>query len=449
MYKILVIDDDRGILNCIEMFLMQEERYVIECLIDSEHAENRIELFSPDLIILDMDMPNVTGLDILKFLSERQMRPEVIVLSGVDDVELAIKAIKLGAYDYLTKPIDQKKLITVIDVMLSRRSVIKDANELHKKQKKKKKHPFDKIITKSGEMLQVFKQIEAVAESDNPIMIWGESGTGKHLLARSIHELSGRKDAPFITVNAGIFANELFLSEFFGHVKGAFINAVQTQNGILETANRGTLFLDEIGELPLNIQVKLLRVLQEGEYFKIGASESDKVDVRIITSTNKDLNDEIRRGNFRTDLFYRLNVCSIKLPKLVEREKDIILLAQYFIQKYAKKHKKNIRGMTEKIEKLLLNYSFPGNIRELENIINTSILIETGHEIKSKSMPKYFLDATSKKYYTISDAHNKTISQVEKEHIIRVLEHTSGNRTISSQILGISRVSLISKNQAI
>jgi DNA-binding NtrC family response regulator len=281
-----------------------------------------------------MDMPEVTGLDILHYLSERPDAPEILILSGVEDIELAVKAIKLGAYDYLTKPLDRAKLLISIDRTLERRTLKLKVEELRNHiEEAEEDDPFVKIINSSPQMQKVLKYIEKISPTDNPVLIWGESGTGKELIARAIHKLSKRKDKLFVAINASILASELFASEFFGHTKGAFTGAVSDKTGILEKADHGTLFLDEIGDLSLSVQVKLLRVLQEGEFFPVGSTKSRRVDVRLITATNKDLQEEIQQGNFRTDLFYRLNVSSVFVEPLRKREGDIVFLAQYFLKK--------------------------------------------------------------------------------------------------------------------
>ena len=442
MHKILVIDDDQGILNFLEVFLMQTGKYQPVCLNDSTRAIDVISDFKPDLILLDMDMPEVSGMDILTTISEFPERPEVLVLSGVEDVELAVRAIKMGAYDYLTKPLNEEKLLSAIDKPLERRDL---KTKIRTLKKNETGSPFDAIVTCSSKMKKILRYVETIAPTDNPVLIWGESVTGKELIAQALHKLSKRRNEPFVSINAGVFASELFASEFFGHIKGAFTGANTDKKGFLEKANGGTLFLDEIGDLSLPIQVKILRVLQEGEYYQVGSVKSRKVNVRLITATNKDLQKEIQRGVFRTDLFYRLNVCSVYVMPLSKRTDDIPYLAQYFLIKYAQIHQRRINGIAEDVLQLLERYHYPGNVRELENIINTAVVIEDGHQLTRRSLPRYFLEAVLKTRYSINNTHYKSIAEVEKEHIERVLEHTKGNRSAASRILEISRVSLISK----
>lgn len=446
MHKILIIDDDPAILNYLEVFLMQAGKFEVQCLSESKKAYETISEFQPELILLDMDMPEVTGLDILQYLSEKLDVPEILILSGVEDIELAVKAIKLGAYDYLTKPLDRSKLLISIDRTLERRTLKLKVEELRSHlEGAEEDDPFVKIINCSPQMQNVLKYIEKIAPTDNPVLIWGESGTGKELIARAIHKLSKRKDKQFIAINASILASELFASEFFGHAKGAFTGAVSDKTGILEKADHGTLFLDEIGDLSLSVQVKLLRVLQEGEFFPVGSTKSRRVDVRVITATNKDLQEEIQQGNFRTDLFYRLNVSSVFVEPLRKREGDIVFLAQYFLKKYAITHNKKINTISEDVLTLIQRYHYPGNVRELENIINSAVLLENSKELTRRSLPQYFLETTLKAKYSLADTQCKSIVQIEKEHIERILKHTCGNRTMASKILGLSRVSLIAK----
>jgi transcriptional regulator with PAS, ATPase and Fis domain len=287
--------------------------------------------------------------------------------------------------------------------------------------------------------------VEKMAQPDNSILIWGESGTGKELIAKAIHRISKRRDENFVAVNAGTFANELFSSEFFGHNKGAFTGASSAKKGFLEEADRGTLFLDEIGELALPIQVKLLRVLQEGEFFRLGSTKNQKVDVRIIAATNKDLLSEMKKGNFRKDLFYRLNMSSVYLPPLRERRGDIPLLCQHFLKKFCEQNQKSIQKISEAAMRLLNQYDYPGNVRELMNIINSAIIIENGPELNKKSFPHYFLENPGAQDATANGQPMLPLSEIETEQIKKVLAHTKGNKSQAAKILGISRVNLLAK----
>ena len=329
MGRILAIDDDPGVLRYLFVLLMQTGKHEVKTLEDSTKAIQELDRGRYDVLLLDMDMPGVTGLDILQYAREKYPDLETIVLTGVEDVQLAVRAMKLGAYDYLSKPVNNDLLLLVLERALERMLLKDQVQELRKDFKYEdlnNKEAFRDIVTRSPVIIKTLRYVERIANSQSSVLIWGESGTGKELIARAIHAVSPRKNQKFIAVNAGIFATELFASEFFGHIKGSFSGAYSDKKGFLEAAHRGTLFLDEIGELSLPIQVKLLRVLQEGEYFRLGSTQNQKVDVRIIAATNKDLQVEIKKGNFRKDLFFRLNINSIYLPPLREHKEDIPLL---------------------------------------------------------------------------------------------------------------------------
>ena len=448
MTKILVIDDDQAILNFIRVFLLQTGKFSVTVLQDSTKSYEHLEKDEYDILLLDMDMPNVTGLDILQYIHENGIHITTIVLTGVEDIDLAISAMKLGTFDYMLKPIEESKLLSILDSAIDKMGIKKiedepslsfSINGLHHKD------VFKQIITQNEEMIKIFHIVEKFAETDNSVLIWGESGTGKELIAQAIHKISNRSEKKFIAVNSGAFANELFSSEFFGHSKGSFTGAITDKKGFLEDANGGTLFLDEIGELSIPIQVKLLRVLQEGEFFRLGSTQNLKVDVRIIAATNKNLFEEIKRGNFRKDLFFRLNINSIYLPPLRDRKEDIPLLAGYFLKEFNKKYKKNISDISKPVLNLLKQYHYPGNIRELMNIINSAIIVESNHELRRKSLPHYFLANNQIQVDVAEGMDSRSLMEVEREHIQKVLKLTSMNRTKAAKILGISRVNLISK----
>lgn len=449
MTRILVIDDDRAILNFIKIFLLQTGHFEVEVLQDSTRSYEVIANGHFDILILDMDMPNVSGMDIIGFLNKEEIDIFTIVLTGVEDIDLAISAMKLGISEYLLKPIEEEKLLTALDLGMlteNRKSSEDYVDKDFSLDSLKYPEVFKDIITCDKKVLKIFNNIEQFAETDNSILIWGESGSGKELIAKAIHLISKRRDNEFITVNAGAFSDDLFTSEFFGHDRGSFTGAVRDKKGFLEEADKGTLFLDEIGELSLPIQVKLLRVLQEEEFYRLGSTKNVKMDVRIIAATNKNLLDEIHRGNFRKDLFFRLNINAIHMPPLRERRNDIQLLAEHFFAKYTKQYKKNIEKISKPVMKLLNNYSFPGNVRELMNLMNSSIVVETGRELSKSSLPSYFLDQCHFQEEQFAYGERmQSLQEVEKNHILKVLSSTNNNKTLSSKILGISRVSLISK----
>ncbi len=448
MHKILLVDDNQAVLNFLNVFLMQSGKYEIKTLQDSTKACDLLTREKFEVLLLDMDMPNVTGLDILKYISENKINVTTIVLTGVEDIDLAISAMKLGTYDYMLKPIEEEKLIRTIDESLESRKfhhVEIDSLEKLSFEGIAHKDVFKDIITNDEKMVKIFLYAEKFASTDNSVLIWGESGSGKELIAQAIHKISDRRNKKFIAVNAGAFAQELFSSEFFGHEKGAFTGASSEKIGFIEEANGGTLFLDEIGELSLPIQVKLLRVLQEEEFYKLGSTKNIKADVRIIAATNKNLFEEIKNGNFRKDLFFRLNINSISIPPLRERKGDIELLSNFFLRKFNQKYGKNVDRISAPVLNCFKQYSFPGNVRELMNLINSAIIVEGTNELHKKSLPNYFLGVNNGYHDLDKEILPQTLEEVEKHHIKQVLEFTNHNKTKASEILGISRVNLIAK----
>lgn len=446
MDRILVIDDDQAVLNYLNIFLLQAGTFEVTTLSDSTKACDVIRGGGHDLLLLDMDMPEVTGLDILKMIHEEGMDIQAIVLTGVEDIGLAVAAMKMGAIEYLTKPVDNDRLLNLMHEVLEERRLSRNVeSELTAAANLRFKEAFKEIVTQDKKMREVFSMVEKMALTNNSVLIWGESGTGKELIARAIHRISKRNGRSFVAVNAGAFASELFASEFFGHNQGAFTGATSHKRGFLEEADKGTLFLDEIGELALPIQVKLLRVLQEGEFFRLGSTKNLKVDVRIIAATNKNLQEEMKSGNFRKDLFYRLNINSIYLPPLRERKGDVPLLAHHFLRRFCQTNNRKIERISDGVMKSLTRYDYPGNVRELMNIINSAVIVESTNELRKKSLPSYFLEHGGPGDNGLADLSLKTLEEVENEHIRKVLNHTDGNKTRAAQILGISRVSLMAR----
>ncbi len=449
MNRILVIDDDEAVLNYFMVLLAQTQKFETSVLSESTKAFDVIDSGGFDVVLLDMDMPVVHGREVLKYVKQNHPDTEVIAITGVEDVQLAVESMKAGAYDYLCKPIDDNRLLLTMDRALERSRLRVEISRLRDRvslEGLRHKDAFRTIVTQSKSFLRVLQRVDQIAESENNVLIWGESGTGKELVARAIHQISRRSDCPFIAVNAGTFASELFSSEFFGHEKGAFTGAIRSKSGFFEKANNGTLFLDEIGELELPVQSKLLRVLQEGEYFRVGSTEKRGTDVRIIASTNKDLAEEIEKGCFRRDLYYRLNICSVYLPPLRDREGDIELLADFFLEKHNRLNAKAISFIERDVLDLLEIYDYPGNVRELENIIAEAVVLETGRSLARHALPRYLMDAVTKsRISVVPHTERKTLAEVEAEHIRRILELTGGNRTVTAQILGISRMGLLSK----
>ena len=448
MNRILVLDDDKAILNCFLVVLTQTQRFEVEVLSDSTRAFDALAAGRFDLLLLDMDMPVVTGSDVLRHVRRHHLEMEVVVITGVDDVQLAVESMKLGAYDYLCKPVDANRLVTCIDRALERSRMRDELDRLrtqagqggaclHK--------AFKDFVTRDPKLLRVLATVEQIARSDNNVLVWGESGTGKELVARAIHVIGKRSEKPFVAVNAAAFASALFDAHFFGHERGAFTGADSARQGLFEEADGGTLLLDEIGELESAVQAKLLRVLQSGEYFRLGSTRRRGADVRIIAATNKDLDAEIEAGRFRRDLYYRLNTSSIFIPPLRERQGDVELLAYHFLDKHCRANGKEIPSIAEPVMELLEAYDFPGNVRELENIVASAVVLETSDALCLKSLPPYLRKAAAAHDARVPHELRRTLAEVEAAHVRAVLEHTRGNRSAAARILGISRVGLLAK----
>jgi DNA-binding NtrC family response regulator len=454
--KVLIIDDEQAILNYLNIILAQTGKFEADLLADSSRACEMLQQNNYDLVILDMDMPGVTGLDILRFIREKSIDAETIVLTGVEDMELAVSAMKAGAYDYLKKPVDSDLLLLNMERAFERKSMRREIAVLKQGagwDAIADKKAFEGIITNNAKMLRIFGFVEKIAPTSSGVLILGESGTGKELIARAIHKAGNRKHLPFIAVNAGAFARDLFASEFFGHTRGAFSGAIADKKGFIEEASGGTLFLDEIGELSMELQVKMLRVLQNGEFFRVGSTRAMHADIRLIAATNKNLWEEIEKGAFRKDLFYRLNVNTISLPPLREREGDIPLLARHFLRNFSVLSGKEIYSIKPDVMELFESFGFPGNVRELENIINSAVLMEPGDELSIKSLPPEFLSIVKKHEKketrqddkSMADNETMTLEELEKKHIAKVLVSVGANRSKAAKILGISRITLIAK----
>ncbi len=448
MSRILILDDDEAVLNCFFVMLAQVQRFVVEVLADSRRAFDALAGGSFDLLLLDMDMPHVTGMQVLKHVVQHHPDLEVIVITGVGDVELAVEAMKLGAYDYLCKPVEAARLVTCVDRALERSRLRGELHRLREQvgeQGVRCKEAFRDFVTQDPNVLRILRKVEQIARSQNNVLIWGESGTGKELVARAIHQIGPRAAKPFFAVNAPAFASALFDSQFFGHERGAFTGADDARPGLFEEADGGTLFLDEIGDMELPVQSKLLRVLQSGEYFRLGSTKKRGADVRIVAATNKDLDVEIEEGRFRRDLYYRLNISSVFLPPLRERKGDVELLSYVFLEKYCRANAKEIHAISDAVMELLEGYDFPGNVRELENIVAGAVVLETGDAIGLSALPPSLRHGTAAHAAGVPGEIQRTLAEVEAEHVRAVIEHTGGNRTAAARILGISRVGLLAK----
>ncbi|RJQ16710.1 MAG: sigma-54-dependent Fis family transcriptional regulator [Nitrospiraceae bacterium] len=436
--KILIADDESIALKNL-VNVMQKEGYAVTGTLKGAQALKLIEEQRFDVVLTDLKMEKVDGMQILKRCRELYPDIEVIMITGYASVQTAIQAIKKGAYDYIAKPFKLDEVRRVVREAIEKVKLKKENAQLREQLEK-----FEgkvKIITQDPAMHTLLETSRQIAPTDCNILLSGESGTGKEMFARYIHFNSARGAGPFFAINCGAFTEELLSNELFGHEKGAFTGATAGKKGLIEMASGGTLFLDEITEMPASMQVKLLRVIQEKEVLRVGATKSLKVDVRFIAATNRDINDAIRSGNFRQDLYFRLNVVSIRIPPLSERKDDIPFLSYYFLKKYAALMKKDIREISQEVMAVLMNYDFPGNVRELENIIERGVALSNSGTIEMAHLPED-LKELSIRTFRKKEGKIPSLEEQEESYIKWVLKEAGGNRTAAAQILGIDRVSL-------
>jgi len=435
--NILVIDDEATMRDSCRQALSRDGNRV-EVAEDGLKGLAMLAKESFDLIILDLKMPGLSGMDVLKKIKDSDPEAMVIVITGYATVESAVEAMKRGAYDFIPKPFTPDSLRVIVKRALDKRALALE-NVLLRDELKASLGP-DVILGRSKVMKAVEKLVQKVGPTDTTVLITGESGTGKELIAKAIHRHSSRKDKSFVAVDCGSLVENLFESELFGHVKGSFTGATATKYGRFELANGGTLFFDEIGNVSTNIQTKLLRVLQEREITKVGSSQIVKVDVRIIAATNRDLQETVKAGTFREDLFYRLSVVPITLPPLRQRRDDIPLLANHFLSKYNKKRGKNIKAISGRAMKALVEYDWPGNVRELENAIERAVVLTEDDMIKPSDLLYYGLTFLTPSKSDAGQAQR--LIDVEKEHIARTLKMFNGHRGRAAESLGIDRKTL-------
>jgi two-component system response regulator PilR (NtrC family) len=445
MNSILVVDDELSMREFLEI-LLTKEGYSVSCAASGEEACNILGRDVFDLVITDIRMDNIDGIGVLRKVKEVNAETPVIIISAFATPETAVEAMKDGAYDYIPKPFNTGEFKKIIRDALYKKTVSRGAEE---DDLLKRGYHFDCLIGESPQMKRIYGLIRRVATTKTNILISGESGTGKELVAKAIHGQSQRKDKPFMVINCAGIPETLIESELFGHKKGAYTGASTDKAGLFEAADRGTVFFDEIGELSPAIQVKLLRVIQEQTFTRIGETEERKVDVRFISATNKDLEEEVMDGNFREDLFFRLNVIEIPIPPLRERKGDLSLLAQYFLGKYSKELGKDIKKVSTYAMDILSQYPFPGNVRELENIIERSVALETSNIV----LPQSLTLSNLKKVRIEEDRRHtdlgpdgidldKVMAEVEREYILKALEMTDGSKQKAAELLGITIDSL-------
>ena len=445
MRRVLGVDDEESLRRVVRSFL-KRDGYEVETASSGEEALGLVESFGPDVILTDVRMPKMGGLDLLATLKAKGNDATVIVMSAYGNVDLAIEAMKAGAYDYIQKPFKAEEVLLTLRKAEEREALRRENRAL--RQEMRKENLFEEILAKSPPMQAVFKTVAKIAEFKTTALITGESGVGKELVARAIHKRSSRRNAPFIAVNCGAIPENLLESELFGYKKGAFTDASADRVGLFEQANNGTLLLDEIGELPLSLQVKLLRVLQEESIRRLGDNKDIHIDVRILAATHRDLSAETQAGRFREDLYYRINVLPIAIPPLRERREDIPLLVDHFLSRNNVRFGTNIRGLEPEARRLLLEYSWPGNVRELENTIERAMVLSEREMLAAEDLPERVREARDpiQLHLTSGDLSIKKAARVIEEILIRrALQKTKGNRTRAAEVLEISHRALLYK----
>jgi DNA-binding NtrC family response regulator len=433
--KILVVDDEALVRDIIKKGLSKIGEYDVEAAESGLEAIEKMERDVFDLVLTDLKMPEMDGLELLKTIKGTRPEMMVILMTAYGSIETAVEAMKMGANDYITKPVDFNDLLIHISKAQKESFLLRENRLL--RMEVKKKFQFNNIIGKSKKMQEVFSLIEKVALGNSTVTIYGGSGTGKELVAKAIHYNSPRVDRPFIPFNCGAIPETLVESELFGHTKGAFTGAIQAKKGLFEEANGGTLFLDEISTILPSVQVKLLRVLQEKELMKVGSTERTKIDVRMIAATNENLEENMKKGRFREDLFYRLHVFPIFLPDLKDRKEDIPLLAYHFLDLYSKEAKKEIKGISKEAMKLLLEYHWPGNVRELENAIARAVIMTDQDHLGPNDFPKDLVEGFTEMIRRgVKD--RKSLDDIKSEYIKEILKEVGGNKRIASEILRVN-----------
>lgn len=444
--RLLVVDDEPSMREFLEIMLSQEG-YQVRTASTGEEGVKAYRAEEPDLVLTDVKMPGMSGLDLIREIHSLDPAAPIIAITAYASADDAVRAVREGAYDYLSKPFQIEDLRIIIRNALEARRLRRENLELRRSIEGR--YRFADIVGKSHEMVEIFDLISRVAPSKAGVLIMGESGTGKELIAKAVHYNSPRADKPFVTINCTAIPENLLESEMFGHQKGSFTGAVANKAGLVEAAHTGSLFLDEVGEIPQSIQVKLLRFLQEREFRRVGGTDDKKIDVRVIAATNKILEEEMEAGNFREDLYYRLNVIRIRLPPLREREEDIPLLVDHFLKKFSKEQGKKIEKVSSLAMRVLCNYSYPGNVRELENIIERCVTLEQSDQLTAENLPQKLFESAGPvciggELDIPPDGIdiNRTMEDMEKKLITRALDISSGNRPRAAKLLGISFRSL-------
>ncbi len=438
---ILIADDEEEIRNSLSMVL-QDEGYRCTAVADGAAAIEELKEHSFDILISDLKMPHANGIEVLEEALKRSSDTLTIIITAHATVETAIQALRKGAADYILKPLDFDEVILRIENLLKQKKLVQENKYL--REQIDQEFNFNHIIGESKPMKEVYRMVKRVSDVNSNVLITGPSGTGKELVARAIHFNGKRGSKPFIAINCGAIPKDLVESELFGHKKGAFTGAISDKDGVFVAANKGTVFLDEVAEIPLNQQVNLLRVIQEREVKPIGSNQMIQFDTRIIAATNKDLEKEVEKGEFREDLYYRLNVVEIPLPTLQERKDDIPLLAHHFLKKYSRELNRPVKGITSDAMGALISFEWKGQVRELENIIERAVLLGSEDYITLNDLPGSIQESKGDFNYD-ADSLEDAVQTFEKHHIISVLKRTEGNKTEAARLLGIDPSTLYRK----
>ncbi len=443
MEKILVIDDEKSILDLLSV-VFEKEGYAVETSLSATRAVDLMANEDFDMIISDIKMPKMSGMELLRYVKEKRPDIPIVMITAYGTIKQAVEALKAGAMDYIVKPFDVEELKIIVAQGLEKKRLMEE--NLFLKKELKEKYDFENMIGKSKVMQEIYDLIEKVAGTDSTVLITGESGTGKEIAARAIHYMSTRRERAFVSINCGALPENLLESELFGHVKGSFTGAVVNKKGMFEIAEKGTLFLDEVGEMSPWTQVKLLRALQDKRIRRVGGTEEIPVDVRIIGASNQDLKKSIKEGNFREDLFYRLNVISFEMPPLRERKEDIPLLVSHFLEKYCNGMGRQMKRIAPEVISVLESYPWPGNVRELENTIERIVAIEERGTVTKGSLPKEMLQPNNKREAAPSLEPgfdlNSVLDKISAGYVQQALQFSRGNLKEAANILGINYRSL-------
>jgi DNA-binding NtrC family response regulator len=440
--RILVVDDEDIIRESLT-FILRKEGYNVQEAENGLVAYNKLVEESFDLVITDLEMPEMKGIELLEEIKKLNIQTSVVIITAFGSLDTAISALRNGASDYLLKPVEFDELIIKIKRLFDVKSLLIENRLLRKEVQRN--YDFENIIGKSTAIRKVYEMIQTVAETDTTVLITGKSGTGKELVARALHYHSRRKNKPLISVNCGTITENLIESELFGHKKGAFTGAISDKEGYIKAADGGTLFLDEISELPLQLQVKLLRVLQEKEYTPVGSTAAIQVNVRFIASTNRDLKEEVVAGRFREDLYYRLNIVEINLPSLKEREEDITLLADHFLNKYRREMNRNIKGFDPEAMRAMIAYEWKGEIRELENTIERAVIFCKEEYITLKDLPQTFNSKIATADFSKMGSLEDSVRKFEKDYINKALENNNFDKEKTADLLKVGLSTLYRK----